>query len=273
MKLTYLGTAAAEGYPALFCRCKYCMEARALGGKNIRTRSQALVNDDLLIDFPADSYHHFLTHGVEFDKVETLIVTHGHSDHFYPRDLYIRGGAFAHDMRSPILQVYGGEGIRGRLYDRAGEEPPNVAFTKVEPFTPFRAGRYEITPLPARHMPGSDPFFYIIKGDKTLLYAHDTGYFYDEVWNYLEATRPYFDMVSLDCTNVDIPIPDEGSHMGFPNIERVLARLTGLGMVDEKTVKIVNHFSHNGNPRHDHLEARAAAYGCLVSYDGMTVEF
>ena len=51
MRLTYLGTAAAEGFPAIFCNCEYCNEARRLGGKNIRTRSQALVNDDLLIDF------------------------------------------------------------------------------------------------------------------------------------------------------------------------------------------------------------------------------
>ena len=63
MELTYLGTAAAEGFPAMFCNCAHCREARALGGKNIRTRSQALVNDDLLIDFPADTYMHFLNNG------------------------------------------------------------------------------------------------------------------------------------------------------------------------------------------------------------------
>ena len=36
----------------MFCRCELCEKARALGGKNIRTRSQALVNDDLLLDLP-----------------------------------------------------------------------------------------------------------------------------------------------------------------------------------------------------------------------------
>ena len=53
MKLTYLGTAAAEAVPAIFCNCEICKEARKLGGKNVRTRSQALINDDLLLDFPA----------------------------------------------------------------------------------------------------------------------------------------------------------------------------------------------------------------------------
>ncbi len=38
MKLTYLGTAAAEGWPAVFCNCPCCRQARVLGGKDIRTR-------------------------------------------------------------------------------------------------------------------------------------------------------------------------------------------------------------------------------------------
>ena len=55
MKLQYFGTAAAEGWPALFCGCDACRRAREAGGRNIRTRSQALIDDKLLIDFPADT--------------------------------------------------------------------------------------------------------------------------------------------------------------------------------------------------------------------------
>ena len=55
MKMTWLGTAAAEGWPAMFCRCPSCTESAKHGGKSIRSRSQSLVNDDLLIDFPADT--------------------------------------------------------------------------------------------------------------------------------------------------------------------------------------------------------------------------
>ena len=87
MKLTYLGTAAAEGFPAVFCNCAYCNEARTLGGKNIRTRSQALINEDLLIDLPADTYFHFLQNGIRGDQIAYLLVTHAHSDHFYPAEL------------------------------------------------------------------------------------------------------------------------------------------------------------------------------------------
>ena len=44
MKITYLGTGAAEGVPALFCNCDTCRTVRALGGREIRSRTQILVD-------------------------------------------------------------------------------------------------------------------------------------------------------------------------------------------------------------------------------------
>ena len=69
MKFHFLGTAAAEGIPALFCECAVCKEAREKGGRFIRTRSQALIDDDLLIDFNPDSYMHFLRYGIDAVKI------------------------------------------------------------------------------------------------------------------------------------------------------------------------------------------------------------
>ena len=86
MKFRYLGTAAAEGWPALFCDCEACRKAAALGGKNIRTRSQALVDDKILIDFPADTLWHTLTYHLPLFSIHTCLITHSHSDHLYPAD-------------------------------------------------------------------------------------------------------------------------------------------------------------------------------------------
>ena len=57
---------------------------------------------------------------------------------------------------------------------------------------------------------------------------------------------------------------------GQPVTFEKLSQIIG---VDEKTVKCVNHFSHNGNPLHDHICERAAEYGYLASYDGCQIEF
>ena len=96
-------------------------------------------------------------------------------------------------------------------------------------------------------------------------------YFFDETFEYIKKSGIRFDMLSLDCTNVDIPVPDTGHHMGFPNINRVVERLRSLSAINEETVICVNHFSHNGNPLHEHLSERADEYGYLVSYDGFEV--
>ena len=84
MRIKYLGTAAAEGVPGIFCDCENCKRARKLGGKNIRTRSQAILDDTLLIDFPADTYMHFLRFNLPLTKIKSCIITHSHMDHLYP---------------------------------------------------------------------------------------------------------------------------------------------------------------------------------------------
>lgn len=267
MKLTYLGTAAAEGFPAVFCNCQYCAEARKLRGKNIRTRSQSLIDDDLLIDLPADTYSHFLTNGIEGDKIKYLLITHSHSDHFYPEELFMRSGAFAHDMRAPSLQVFCSE----QVYKKFEKIPQNVEFTVLKALETVEFGDYRVTALPARHLPSEDAFIYVIEKDKTILYAHDTGYFYDEVFDFIETNRLVFDMISLDCTNVDIPISDTGGHMGFQNIERLLTKLYEMGAINGSTKKYVNHFSHNANPIQSVLEEKAARLDCLVAFDGCSV--
>lgn len=266
MKLTYFGTAAAEGFPALFCNCAHCNEARRLGGKNIRTRSQSLVNDDLLIDFPPDTYSHFLQNGVEGDRIAYLLITHTHLDHFAPAELVLRRRGFAADMRVPTLEIL----CSAEAARRIGTPPPGTAVTVLEPYRAVACGDYRITPLPARHE--DDALIYLIEGDATILYAHDTGYLYDEVIAYLEEKRVHLDMISLDCTNVDIPIADDGRHMGLPNIARLLSRLADGGIIDQRTIRYINHFSHNAAPLQHILEEKAAAYGCLVAYDGCCAE-
>lgn len=273
MKLTYLGTAAAEGFPAVFCNCEFCKEARKLRGKNIRTRSQAIINDDLLIDLPADTYSHFLNNNIDGDKIKYLIVTHSHQDHFYKEELGMRHGAYAHDMRAERLKIYCSKGASEIMEKIDGIENYTVDFAALNPFDTVTMGDYEITALPARHFKGDGALFYIIKqGEKTLLYAHDTGYFYDEVFEYIKDKGLVFDLASLDCTNIDIPISDEGSHMGIENINRAVKKLEEMGAITDKTVKVINHFSHNGNPLHHKLEERVKDYGYKVSFDGMSVE-
>ena len=116
MKITDYGTAAGEAWPGVFCRCELCEKARALGGKNIRTRSQTLVNDDLLLDLPPENHMHSLLYGLDLSKVEALLFTHSHSDHCYPEDLEFLREPYSHTRKS-LLEVYGNTAVERRLLE------------------------------------------------------------------------------------------------------------------------------------------------------------
>jgi phosphoribosyl 1,2-cyclic phosphate phosphodiesterase len=280
MEITYLGTAAAEGWPSVFCECAACKNAAKSGGRDIRTRSQTVIDGELLIDFPADTYMHALYGKLDLNAVNHIIITHSHEDHFYPSDLLLRSRGFADFDRNKILTLHGNrtvidllEAFRGKGGSDFGDMEAHCRLTEAVAYQPFAAGKYNITPLKADHVgkPGETPFIYLIeKGGKSLLYAHDTGYFPDETWDHLK--REKLDMVSLDCTILMDPAA-RNYHMGLPCCAEVKRRLTDEKIAGEDTIFIVNHFSHNGKGGllYDELSREAAKYDIRVSYDGMSV--
>lgn len=281
MKLRYLGTAAAEACPALFCTCPLCAAARQGGGRDVRTRSQALVDDMLLIDFPADTYHHVLsTPELDLPGIRHLLITHSHADHFYPMDLGLRCAGFASTSSlSEALNVYCGEAVAqrwenartGEFASCAGELAERVQVRILKPYETVDAGGYAVTALPADHKRDELCFIYAIEKDgKRLLYANDTGIQLEEgVWEFLKGRR--FDVVSMDCTAMDRRVGRY--HMGLPDNGELKARLTELGATDGRTRFVATHFSHFGGLPHRELERRAAAYGFDTAYDGMVLEF
>ncbi len=275
MRLQYLGTAAAEGVPAIFCSCETCRKARKLGGKNIRTRSQALIDGKLLIDFPADTFYHSMRDGIDLTHIHNIINTHPHEDHLYPSEVYnyMKGFAVLPEGH-PKFHFWGGNEME-RLLTPMTENPRMLGRVEThvfEPFVPTDIDGYIVTALPAHH--GTEtPFIYMIENDgKTLLYAHDTGAIKDEVWAYLEKVKPHFDLLSFDCTRGGITSEKVTGHMGLGDIKVIKEKMISLGLSDEKSTYIVNHFSHNWPDINYEDRAVYEKDGFLMSYDGMVVE-
>lgn len=278
MKIKYLGTAAAEGVPALFCRCPVCEKSRSAGGRNIRSRSQAIIDDTLLIDYPPDSFMHFINDNIDLISINTCILTHCHSDHLYTEDFEMRKPGFAHfgegrDINK--LTVYASEASAQPIFDvieRHNIGSDVLGVKTVKPFEPFEVEGYTVTPLKADHDRSTDPLFYSVEKDgKALLYANDTGYFPQETWDYLEKTKPVFDFVSLDCTGCIVNYRQ--GHMGLEADSDVKARMLDSGLANENTVFCCHHFSHNGLVTYDEFVPLAEEKGFLVSYDSMEYEF
>ena len=276
MKIKYLGTAAAEGWPALFCECEACRKARELGGRNVRTRSQAVIDDRLLLDFPPDTYLHVLKEGLHLGSVKTLLITHSHQDHFYPLDLLLRGNPYAHNPAAEILDLYGNDAVK-LLYDRAmAEENGSNNLTGIERYHEVHAMEefdtsdgYHITALAAAHKVNENCLLYRIeKEGKCLFYANDTGWYPEATWEKLKGR--HIDLVSMDCTAGKGYC--ESYHMGIENNRQVKERLFQMGCANKQTKFVITHFSHNANLTHEELQQEADKYGFLVAYDGFELE-
>ncbi len=282
MKIKYLGTAAAEGIPALFCDCEVCKRSMELGGKNIRTRSQAIINNELLIDFSADNYYHFIANKLPMTKIRSCLITHSHDDHLHPTDMQYRQKGFSHLAKNAGFTVYSDEAGYNAINDMIkcndiSEE--TVVNKRIYPFHSFETAEgYKVTPLRASHAAKTSPVVYIIERDgKALLYFHDSSELSEESLEYLKNYGKPMDFVSSDCTEGTKKI----DYIGHLNLERNIKmreEFDKLGITNKNTVWCLNHFSHNGGQDggvvvYDDFVKIAEEQGFLTSYDGFEIEF
>ena len=273
MKIQYLGTAAAEGIPAMFCTCKLCRKATELGGAETRCRSSALINDQLLIDLTPDIYYQKIRWNLDLSQLEAVLVTHSHTDHFDGAELTRRS---ASDYCKPAwerpLLVYGNKKVcefgRRSLKEEFGkEENPSIEFHELAPYENVKICGLMVTAIPAQHDSQEDCLIYLIEdGTGRLLYGNDTGLLPKDTYARL-GNRP-FDLLSLDCT-FGAGEAKEGRHMGFSENRKFLQELQKYGCYSENTKVYATHFSHNCGMLQQELEQEGSRYGIHAAYDGL----
>ncbi|MBN2559287.1 MAG: carbon-phosphorus lyase [Clostridia bacterium] len=273
MKLIFYGTAAAEGFPGLFCECEHCQKARELGGRNIRTRTSCLIDGQYLFDFPPDVYMQALHGKLRLSGVRHIIVTHSHEDHFQPDELKMKRPPFAYPGEDEVLRIYGNDRVFERFLKAGCDDEYNsqyLRFVHVGPGKTFNVGEARVTPFTADHNNEYETchIYAFSLGGRSILYGHDTGYFPECTWEALRGFR--FDAVILDCTFGGIDW--DSGHMGMKACAKVKERLVEQDSCGEKTIFIATHFSHNCAPFHESMTELANSHGFIAAYDGMTVE-
>lgn len=270
MRLFFLGTAAAEGYPGIFCNCANCQQARLLGGKNLRFRSALLVNDDLLIDFGPDLLASALRFNLSLWGVTTGLVTHAHSDHFFPGHFGMRGDAFTGKLPPPNLRLFGPQDVAEMLEATFSDlDELHLESHTVHAFDTWKSGRYTITAYHAFHaVERLEALFYSVEdGRHAFLYATDTGPFPEDTRQALSGRS--FDVIILEET---LGSGQYNQHLGFDTFIEQLAWMRTAGMLRPGGRVIAHHLSHTNNPSHEQLEATFRPQAVEVAYDGLEID-
>lgn len=270
MEIKLLGTASAEGLPGLFCACEVCRRARELGGKNLRTRSSALIGGEIKIDLPPDTLHHVLAQGLDLTTTPYLLFTHAHDDHFAVRELQYLSWMFVPQPITKPLHVFGPRDTIEKIRQSLDLANLPLKLHCLKEWETAAIGRWQVTPILAQHDPEQQCFNYLVSdGARTLLYATDTGWYEKQTWDFLGRTQ--LDGMVVECTKGRM----EGgymAHLCIPEVVRMRERLVQEGVLRADGRVVTTHHSHLGGLLHEGLEAELNPHGIEVGYDGMTFE-
>lgn len=268
MEIVFLGTSAAEGWPGVFCTCNYCQRARELGGKNVRTRSSMVIDRKILVDLTPDTYLNSLRHSIDLSKIKYLLITHSHQDHFYPQELHMRVEPFAHLPEDATLDIFGNSKVTRIIEERVNCERAKIRLHTIHPFDRIEYEEFALTALLADHAPEEECLLYIIEiNGKSIFYGHDSGWYPEKTWEKLKEL--YLDVAIFDCTFGNSE--QRQGHMGISAIIEAKELLEKYGSIDNRSICIATHFSHNGGLLYDELVERLRPYGFMIAYDGMVL--
>ena len=278
MEVTFLGTAAATACPMVFCSCPMCSAAWKRGGKDLRRRSSALVNGDLIIDLGPDVMTAAFDFGADIRQVRVLLQTHAHSDHFDAGHLITRWSDYAPEGLRPLDLAASPETIR-RMSERLSMEEPGASLEKAEWLErlklrvhPLRhgdsvtlSGRL-VTAVESAHDSGA-LLYAVSDGAAAFLYATDTVRLTDRAMDLLKGFR--LDMVAIDHTYG--PGVSGGGHLNAEQAAEEIARLRSEGILKPEGLAFAAHISHEGMPPHSELTEYARSRGYEIAWDGLRI--
>ncbi|RLE77058.1 MAG: hypothetical protein DRJ56_03135 [Thermoprotei archaeon] len=283
MRVLFLGTSAAEWYPAPWCNCEHCSEARRHGAEDLRALSSVAILPDVLIDVPPDLPLSASRFGFSLAGVRLILVTHPHGDHLDPRILVMRRppsrvdsspvGPRVTEVREAVLCASKGtiEYIEESL-----PMPPSELRLRLVPLSPFEWREplegVRVLPLPANHMrDAGHAFIYVVEREgKRMLYAVDTGPLSGEALEALCEIK--LDLAVCEATLGSLRPSQPLQHMSVSDVESLRRELVSRGAVSEETPFVLTHVSPHGLPPHHIAAEQLRERGLILAHDGLVVE-
>ena len=287
MDLVFLGTGAAEGVPAAYCRCEACSGVRDRGGKEIKSRSSLRIGRHYQIDIAPDHYWQMLRHGIDMHDVEHVLITHSHGDHFALGGLTDK--TMARETNGKPLNIYLSKpakdylegllehmGISGEMRSRYEEHFHTVG---LEYFSAYTIGDISVETVKGNHSAHGDneaaiSYLITLPDGGKLLYALDTGYYTDETWEYLRGRQT--DTLIMDCTFAGRTDRGEypSGHLDGASFVKMLEKMNSSGFIGPRTKIFATHFNPHQGLTHDGIQEffDRSAFSVTVAYDGLRFE-
>lgn len=266
MDILLQGTGAADGIPAFFDDSRVTRHARAEGGKDVRTRSAALIDGHLKLDFGPDTYAQVVRDRLNPRDWTGIAFTHTHADHFCRAELQYMLYSFTEHQFAPIT-LYGNDTIVERLDELYPDWPFEII--RTQSFESFHHLDFRITPIAAFHKLDEDCHNLIIeRSGKSFLYGTDTGVWREPTWEFLQGF--VFDAIVLECTDGFIKSGYHG-HLDVTDFLNTLNRMRALGCVSDQTQIVTTHHCHRGEGTHAELQEFFKGHGVEVGFDGQMI--
>lgn len=272
MKIKVLGTGASEGIPSLFCNCELCRKVRKIKGKDVRSRTSVLIDENYLIDFNSDNFLHWTENDIDFTRLKDIFITHNHEDHFLYTELRMLSEWFSCSFRNERVTLHGNHDVILKVLERPLYKYNKLYLHETCPFDIIKLDDGHIfTAVKAEHRENvQNDLNYIVefKG-KSFIYLCDTGVYKDnQTWDFLKNYK--FDAVISECTFGDYGRVSPG-HQHFEDVLRFKEKFLSLGCIREDTPYYLTHFSHNIGLLHNELCEKTRQWGLKICYDGMDI--
>ena len=207
MKIKFLGTSAGWPLPRLGCRDEVCSSKDP---RDTRTRSQALVNEVLLLDLGPDTYQHLKQPGIDPTKIRYAAISHEHPDHTF--GLWDLSHTYTKEGRQKIKILINPKTlakIRFMFFPNEYDILPTLAGTEIE------LDSLRLTFLPVNHTKDSTFGVLVKEGNKRFFWAPDFKSLPTETIAKVKGA----DLAAIDGSELRIKTPshetiEEGTELG-----------------------------------------------------------